>query len=292
MTKNEAKEAALRWLDEATVNGSEPVSGELEDYRDRMNYLLDGVVNGLAAIFPLSGVVGMTHCPPKNLLGEQRKVIRVMPGEVLTLEHKQAGSVYLEISGDAVVMFPEGQAVRTEGNGFSPVRGNLTNGCGVTLMGDEPFLVRHAALYDCTYREAERIPAYAPMVPAALPDDFRRLRRVVRQYAGGEEECTDWRCEDGKALLLPWEKWGEYRVYYDRRPERLAHDAADDTVLDCDPLAESLIPLKLAADLAVGTLDRAQTGFYLEERYAAMLRTVQTSRPGEQVRIQPVYAAV
>lgn len=56
MTKGEAKAAALRWLDEATVGGREADSDELADYKNRMDTLLDGAVRGLAAQFPLEAV--------------------------------------------------------------------------------------------------------------------------------------------------------------------------------------------------------------------------------------------
>lgn len=290
MTKNEAKEAALRWIDEATVNGSEPVSGELEDYRDRMDYLLDGVLNGLAAIFPLSGVCAMTHCPMKNLLNGGQEIRRVMPSEAFTLANDQAKSFYMEISGSAEVTFPDGRTEQVNSSGFTAVRGNLTEGSGVVVAGEYPFLVRNAALYGSSFAEDDQVPAFAATVQYELPEDFRMLRRVVRQWNGCEEECTDYRCEDGRHLLLPYEKWGEYRVYYDRRPTKVSHEATDDMELDCDPVAENLIPLKLAADVTMGTLDRAQTGYYLESRYTSMLLTVQTNRPGEQVRIQSVFS--
>ncbi len=290
MTKNEAKETALRWIDEATVNGCEPAAGELDDYRNRMDHLLDGVVQGLAAVFPRSGVCGLTHCPEKKLPCGTNGVRRVLPSETYELKHPAANSVYLEISGKATVMFPDGHTVKTADNGFVPVRGRLKGGDGITAFGDEPFLVRNAALYETAYVQEAKIPAFAPWVPYKLPEDLRLLRRVVRQWESGEGEYTDYRCEDGVHLLLPYDQWGEYRVYYDRKPERLAHDAPDDTVLDCDPLAESLVPLKLAADVTMGTLDRAQTGYYLERQYAAMLQTIQSGRPGDRVQIRPVFA--
>lgn len=56
MTKGEAKAAALRWLDEATVGGRDAGSDELADYRNRMDTLLNGAVHQLAVQFPLETV--------------------------------------------------------------------------------------------------------------------------------------------------------------------------------------------------------------------------------------------
>jgi hypothetical protein len=171
---------------------------------------------------------------------------------------------------------------------FLPLTGGTLTGVvnGVTpTPGDDT-----TKLATTAYVQEEKIPAFAPWVPYKLPADLRLLRRVVRQWENGESEYTGYRCEDGVHLLLPYDQWGEYRVYYDRKPERLSHDAQDDTVLDCDPLAESLVPLKLAADVTMGTLDRAQTGYYLERQYAAMLQTIQAGRPDDRVHIRPVFA--
>ena len=51
MTKGEAKNLALRWLDEATING-QPVSSELTaDLEDKFDYMLNGVLSYLATFF-------------------------------------------------------------------------------------------------------------------------------------------------------------------------------------------------------------------------------------------------
>lgn len=53
MTKGEAKAQALRWLDEATLNG-QPAGVELTaDYTDKFNYFLWNVLVYIAAIFKL-----------------------------------------------------------------------------------------------------------------------------------------------------------------------------------------------------------------------------------------------
>ena len=56
MTKGEAKAAALRWLDEATVGGRAADSDELADYQNRMDTLIDGALRQLAVRFPLENV--------------------------------------------------------------------------------------------------------------------------------------------------------------------------------------------------------------------------------------------
>lgn len=67
MTKGEAKAAALRWLDEATVGGREADTDELADYKNRMDTLLGGAVRQLAVLFPL-GAVWETPAAPEITL--------------------------------------------------------------------------------------------------------------------------------------------------------------------------------------------------------------------------------
>lgn len=182
MTKQEAKECALRWMDEATVNGHAVRDSESADYRDRMDYLLGGVLTELAAIFPLTGA-----------------------------------QEYVAVAG-------------------------------------------------------------AETQVKLLPADFRRLSRIVRTYHGTRSEWSGYRC-DGRRLELPADCPGTFTVYYERMPVLPAVSAAPDTVLDCAPGAETLIPLKLAADLAIGTPEHAQTGVYLTNRYHEAVQRLQVNHP-------------
>ncbi len=52
MTKQEAKEAALRWLDEATSGGRALETGMTADLEERMDHLLDAAVAAVCGRFP------------------------------------------------------------------------------------------------------------------------------------------------------------------------------------------------------------------------------------------------
>lgn len=290
MTKGEAKAAALRWIDEATVNGRDPGIGELADYRDRMDHLLDGVLNALAVSFPLSGVQSIVHYPPENLLGNTAQVQQITSPQGVVLQASGAKSMYAEICGGARVCFADGQVTEVPNTGaFEAVRALLANDKPITVKSENPFLMRNAALYARSYDGVEQIPPYAIHNAYALPTDLRALRRVVREHDGQSTAFSEYRCEDGRNLLLPRTQCGVFWVYYDRRPQKTAHNAEDTFELDCHPIAEPLIPLKLAADVTLGTADRAQTAYYLENRYTAMLLTLQAERPNAQVHIESVY---
>lgn len=292
MTKDEAKAIALRWIDEATVNGRATGREEVADFRDRMDYLIEGVLHALAAVFPLNGVATMVHYPPRNLLGICPWTKRYGSNEECILRADGAKSAYLEVCGRASVRFPDGHVVTvTEADRFVPVRGKLSGGNGVVVKGELPFLVRNAALYELRVENELEIPAFASFVEYPLPEDLRRVVRVVREHGGQSEDFSGYRCEDGRHLRLPYGVNGEFRLCYERRPAGVPCDAEGDTVLDCHPMAETLIPLKLAADVTMGTLDRAETAAFLESRYSAMVMTLRTEQPDTVKGIEPVYGA-
>lgn len=65
MNKNDAINGALRWLDEATVNGAAASNGFIADYKDRMEHLLDGAVAMVESQFPIIKSVSIVQSPPQ-----------------------------------------------------------------------------------------------------------------------------------------------------------------------------------------------------------------------------------
>ena len=181
MTREEAKECALRWMDEATANGHPVSAEEIADYRDRMDFLMDGIVTELGAVFPLYG----------------------------TAEY--------EISAEDRRMQP-------------------------------------------------------------LPTDFRRFRRMTEADSGRDLTVS---C-DGRMVRFPPECAGSFLLHYERKP-------VSGNVLDCAPEAEPLVPLRLAADLLIGTAERAQSGRLLADRFYEAVQRMQTTDP-ELTGISTVYA--
>lgn len=181
MTKQDAKDGALRWMDEATINGHAVAAAEQADFRDRMDYLIGGVIAELGAQFPLIG----------------------------TVNRESRGTVQ-------------------------------------------------------------------------MPADCKRVLRVVRTESGAPVDAT---VQAGVVTALPQ---GAITIIYERYPGRPTPGAPDAVQLDCAPEAEPLVPLKLAADVLLGTIDRMTTGAYLADRYHEMLRQLVASRGGAP--IATVYA--
>lgn len=103
MTKGEAKKQALRWLDEATLNG-QPAGAELTaDYTDKFNYFIWNVLVYIAAIFKLErsfiadkesgvkkgGFYGYTM--PKDFLELERINIYFENGVIELTDYKKSG---------------------------------------------------------------------------------------------------------------------------------------------------------------------------------------------------------
>ncbi len=53
MTKGEAKKLALRWLDEATINGQKASAELTADLEDKFDYMLTGVLSYLSTFFKI-----------------------------------------------------------------------------------------------------------------------------------------------------------------------------------------------------------------------------------------------
>lgn len=87
LTKGRAKELALRWLDEATLNGQAASSELTADYTDKFDYMMYNVLVYIAAIFRLRGsfVVKPEECEkmggfyrvqlPEDFMGFNRVIV-------------------------------------------------------------------------------------------------------------------------------------------------------------------------------------------------------------------------
>lgn len=292
MTKGEALEGALRWIDEATVGGNAADHDEVADLKDRMAVLLDGVLQFLGTQFTLYGEKKIVQQPMPVLFGKRESRL-ILPGEVFAMRAEGAGSFYLEVSGRAEIVL-NGKATIYCGteSGFSVYRGNLPPVDGeavVTVKSEVPFFVRNAALYAARFAEDTEVPVYAPFVPYTMPENFRELEKIVRVDGGLREEWREFRKQGDRTFLLPYGVTGEFQFCYFRQPERISAGAANDAVLDCHPMAEVLVPLKLAVDVTAGMEEKAELSSYLESKFLGTLRNMLPEPLCECMRVETVY---
>ena len=111
MTKGEAKKLALRWLDEATLNGQEAGAELTADYKDKFNYFLYNVLVYVAAVFKLSRSHSVQAIEGK---AKGTYVSFTLPNDVMELDKivRYNASQYDEVrtfrkEGDNVYLIPK-----------------------------------------------------------------------------------------------------------------------------------------------------------------------------------------
>lgn len=301
MTKGEAKELMLRWLDEATVNGEPTAHDQIADYLDRADHLLDGVVKFLAGQFKISAVYSIVRSPIKNLLDSRFSVMPVVPPDTFT-RTAPCQSYYLEVCGDCTITFSAGGEVVTTrdvscADSFMKIKGNVPPGTSddvtVSIESEYPFVVRNVALYPCRFIDDDAVSDYVPYVPYELPENYREFDKIIqtndcRSYS----KFDDFRKEGLKTYLLPYYAAGQFEFHYYRNPNAIPADAPDDTVIEIPEHAAQLVPLKLAVDCCMGVNELQSAGYYLDNRFNGMLVNLLVEDRGDKLTIEPVYSMV
>ncbi len=300
MTKQEAKRAALRWLDEATINGAELSSEQTADYTDRMNHLLYGVVDFFAGQFRLPARHTAVQSPVQNLLPGVFSAHKILPGTPFLRTAYGAQSFYAELEGVCTLTITCGGNILFEQNienpgGFKAVFANLpATHCAqveFSVNAQYPTTLRWLALYPCQFFGG-KVQPHTPYISYQMPDDFRELDSIVHTANGmAYQNYAHYRRESGGRILIPYDEVGQFEFIYWRSPAPLAPGAKEDTVLDIDPRAASLLPLKLAVDLTAGTEETAAISQYLNGQLASLLMAALAGERTLHTEIQPVFSA-
>lgn len=300
ITKARAIEECLRWLDEATINGEQPASEQLADYRDRAAHLLSGVVSLIAEHFRIPATKTIVQNPVANLLGEAHRLESVMPGAPFTATINGMRSFWLEILGDVTVTIRRGGEVLysceeyAEGE-FIPVAANVPGAADgvvtLTVESDYPASVRCPAAYAVEFPYDEAIQPCTPYASYDMPHDFREYEKCVRTADGcSYEEYHDVRREGLRTFQLPRAERGQFTFYYWRNPRPVPYDAPDDMPLEVAPEAESLVALKLAADITRGIPETQSVSYWLDAEFASRVNNLAQPEQGGITQIQPRYS--
>ena len=297
MTKGDAIALMLRWLDEATVNGQEATPEQLADYKDRAAYMLDGVMKFLAGHFKIPAVFSVVREPIRNLTGRGFEIVPIYPDKPYELIVDGAKSFYLEGEGDITVALGSGENTVTKSyntDTYTPVRGNIDTLGGqvkLTVSSMYPASVRNVAMYEYAFPDDDSVPEYIPYVPYTLPQDFREFDKCVQTSDHHTyREFPDVRREGHNTYLLPYGARGQFDFHYLRNPADIAPDAPDDTLLEIEPRAAQLVPLKLAVDVTVGVDDTATISHYLSDRFNFLMANILTEDRGGTGAIDPIYS--
>ena len=293
MTKEEAKQAALHWLDEATVSGR-TLEGEMTaDLRGRMDHLLDGAVAAVCGRFPHHAVYRAACVPPRNLFPDGAALRAVYPPQTLLLSVGHFCSFTLEVQGTAQVKVLLNGAAQSVHPVASP--GRFTRICGVQagdtlqIEGDAPFGVRAVGLYPDAY-PADAVPPWQSVYELTMPEDFSSLEKVLYSTDGLHfARFSEYRRVSDGVYAVPRTLAGQLEFHYIRRPVRLGAAAEGGSVLDVEPDAVDLVPLRLAADLLTGMEETAVLSRYLSGLYDERTAEIGRRMEPEQDRIESIY---
>ena len=284
MNKNDAINGALRWIDEATVNGAAASNGFIADYKDRMEHLLDGAVAMVESQFPLIESISIVQNMPRCMEGSHFEAKTVYPGDTYEFTNSDAKAYTLEICGVLTATI-DGARQQITAPEFQRLSGSF-NG-SIKLESQYPFQVRNAAFYAFPLVE---IPEHIAWVPYELPKQMNGLVRILFSGDGVTFlDFSDYRRVDGAHIAIPYHYSGQFDIQYKHRHTLLAN-AAGTAEIEIDEKAEPLVPLRLALDATSGIDETLQVNNYLTGRFSEMVNALLEEDITKHQPIETVYA--
>lgn len=283
MTKNDAINGALRWIDEATVNGAAASNGFIADYKDRMEHLLDGAVAMVESQFPLIESASIVQSVPKCMEGSHFEARTVYPGEEYSFENGDAKAYTLEICG-SVSLVVDGVRRQISSQTFERVADSF-NG-SIRILSDYPFQVRNAAFYAFPMQE---IPEHIAWVPYELPQQMNGLVKILFSGDGVTfRDFSDYRRLDEYHIAIPYHYSGQFDIQYKHRHATLS-GASGAAEVEVEPKAVPLVPLRLAIDATSGIDETLLLNQYLTGRFAEMVGAMTDEDLEKHQNIELVY---
>lgn len=211
----------------------------------------------------------INHKPLKNVIFGYSGFNPIERSEELCLDGYGGKAFYFECDGNGVAFLEsikDGVAtvvgevtLRSDNRAFRAYSGffnNANNGGLVRLRftGEYTYSIRNVAIYDKVYSgDVKDIPAYEPYTRYDISktvDDFLAL--ASPPITDDEEHRIlgkDYFIENGRVVLLPYDKTGCYKVAYKHRPTPISDEerAEDNNAeIDLDPDLAELMPLACA----------------------------------------------
>lgn len=145
----------------------------------------------------------------------------------------------------------------TQYRGFIKPDGKFTkDSVRMRFVGDYIYTIKSVAMYEHIYSDSEAdIPAYEPFTRydiSKLTDDFLALSTPpIIEAEGGVYLNQGYAIEDGRIILLPYDKKGVYKVMYERKPQEVEYkqNLSEDknTKIDLDEDLCALLPILVAS---------------------------------------------
>ncbi len=211
----------------------------------------------------------INHKPLKNVIIGEHGFAPIERSEELCFEAYGGKSYYFECDGDGTAFLEsvkDGKAtvlgevkLSSDNRTFRAYSGffnNANNGGLVRLrfIGDYTYSIRFVAIYDRVYSDkVEDIPAYEPYTRYDISKTVNDFLALCSPPITDDEEHRvlgkDYFIENGRVILLPYDKAGCYKVSYKHRPTPISDAASaegNDDEIDLDPDLAELMPLACA----------------------------------------------
>lgn len=283
MNKNDAINGALRWLDEATVNGAAASNGFIADYKDRMEHLLDGAVAMVESQFPIIKSVSIVQSSPKCMEGSFFPCKSFYPGEEYTFSNTDAKAYSIEITGRAR-MTVDGTTQPIESDTFKRLSGRFRG--NIKIVSDTPFMVRNAGFYGYN---ADPVPEHIPWYSYELPKQINGLVKILFSGDGVTfRDFSDYRRLDEYHIAIPYHYRGQFDIQYKHRHTTLS-GAPGSAEIEVEPKAVPLVPLRLAIDATSGIDETLLLNQYLTGRFAELVGAMTDEDVEKHQTIETVY---
>jgi hypothetical protein len=165
----------------------------------------------------------------------------------------------------------------------------ITGTVRMRFVGEFIYSVRNVAMYEYLYSaNPNDVPAYEPFCKydiSSLVNDFLSLASPPVIEEGAVVLMNQgYGVENGRVILLPYNKRGIYRVIYNRRPQSITYEgelADDETKIDLDEDLCALLPILVASYVWVDD-DPEKAQYYLmlyNERAVDIERRIYNATP-------------
>lgn len=237
--------------------------------------------------------------PIPNLLGEQFKITEHIEDDLI-LQATGAKAYYFEIDGEATIYIEESDGtvlntinVDNTVRSFTAYKGIITpsnpsNDIRIRFSGDYYYRVTNVALYPYKF-QVDRIPDYKPWVKKVMPDNFKSVDQIIKEYPQKQYiKDADYKWEGRKDLYTSYVFNGTIRVVYRPIPAKIT-DLSQNLEID-DVTATTLLPYFLATHLMLEEKD--DIAGYFNDRYEQLKYDFKKKPPATEEPIVDVYGGI
>lgn len=265
-----------------------------------------GILTILQAELIKQGEIFSTHSiscyPVENILGNYSNFeIEPFEGDELTFEaNSKAQAYYFEVDGPCTVYvddYTDGwNTIATvscspTASGFTAYKGVVTPTSGATksrlrFTGSYYFRTVNRALFDVPFASDSDVPDYRPWVRKQMPDDFKSVDQIIREYADGNYvKDGSYKWEGRRDLYVNYYYEGNIRIVY--RPIPAAVTALTDNMQVDDVTARVIIPYGLAAHLLAD--EKPALANFFQQRYEELRLMATRKTPAREEDIYDYY---